>query len=82
MSIDPKFVELTADVLKNLNKISKPLESAPRGSPSDPEKSMESNGHVSAFGCRYSILMSIDPFGYFLTTPYGFFEVTEAGPGL
>ena len=59
-------------------KISKPLESAPRGSPSDPEISMESNGHVSAFRCRYSTLMSIDPFGYFLSTSYGISEVAEA----
>ena len=39
---------------------------------------MESNGHESAFRRRYSTLMSFDPFGYFLTTPYGVFEVTEA----
>ena len=51
------------------------MESTPRGSPSDPEILMESNGHVSAFRCRYSTLMSIDPFGYFLTTPCGIFEV-------
>ena len=73
MGIDPKFVELTVDVLEVFDKISKPLESAPRGSPSDPDFLMESNGHVSAFRCRYLTLMSIDPFGYFLTTPYGFF---------
>ena len=37
--------------------------------------------------CRYSILMSIDPVGYFSTTPYGFFKLqkpTSVGidPGL
>ena len=54
------------------------MESAPSGSPSDPEILMESNGHESVLRCRYSALMNIDPFGYFLTTSYGIFVVSEA----
>ena len=35
--------------LKYFYQVSKPLKSAPRGSPRDPEILMENNGHVSAF---------------------------------
>ena len=56
--------------------MSKPLESAPRRSPSDPEILLESIGHVNAFRGRYSTLISIDV-GFSSTTPYGIFEVTE-----
>ena len=69
LSFKHPSVVLTADVFQYFSKIKKPLESAPRGSPSDPKFWWCNNGDILICHtrCESSSRRRNEPLGYYFT---------------